>query len=240
MSIFAFLACFVNIIVVLPVLSQAHNSDYDRLDQEINSIFASINGNDIKPKARNLEELILLTNQEGWQDEDLQTKSFTRNSHEEETAPQSLPTPITGSTDLPLPRFVSLRSNAVNVRNGPGREHAVNWRYVKKGLPVEIVSEFENWRRVRDSQGEVGWVLHSLLSSKRNALVRPWNKDVLALESIKSSPAKDAKTIAKLEPNVMVAVDKCNDKWCEVNIQKYKGWIEKEKLWGVYPDEILN
>ena len=82
----------------------------------------------------------------------------------------------TGASGLPVPRFVSLKSDRVNVRVGPSRERAVAWTFVQSGLPVEIIQEFENWRRIRDWEGKVGWVFHSLLSGRRTALVTPWEK----------------------------------------------------------------
>ena len=82
---------------------------------------------------------------------------------------------------LPVPRFVSLKTDRVNVRGGPSREHDVTWVFTKPGLPVEIVAEFENWRRIRDVDGQEGWVYHSLLSGKRTALIAPWSKEADAL-----------------------------------------------------------
>src|SRR5688572_3042889 len=79
-----------------------------------------------------------------------------------------------GATGLPLPRFVSLKSNNVNVRRGPGQDYDVVFTYVREGLPVEITDEFENWRKIRDSDGSEGWVFHSLLAGKRTAIVAPW------------------------------------------------------------------
>jgi SH3-like domain-containing protein len=83
------------------------------------------------------------------------------------------PVPVTG---LPVPRYVSLKSDRVNLREGPSKEHRTRWVYQRAGLPVEIVAEFETWRRVRDADGSEGWVLHSLLSGRRTALVAPWSK----------------------------------------------------------------
>ena len=70
--------------------------------------------------------------------------------------------PLTTS-GLPVPRYVSLKSDHVNVRAGPTKDNDVAWVYTRSGLPVEITAEFENWRRVRDSEGAEGWVYHSLL-----------------------------------------------------------------------------
>src|ERR1700691_4642933 len=84
------------------------------------------------------------------------------------------------SSGLPVPRYVSLKSDHVNVRAGPTKDNDVAWAYTRSGLPVEITQEFENWRRVRDSEGAEGWVYHSLLSGRRTAVITMKNKDDLA------------------------------------------------------------
>lgn len=92
-------------------------------------------------------------------------------------APLAAQNMTVGSSGLPVPRFVSLKSDSVNVRQGPSRDQAVIWRYVRAGMPVEITQEFENWRRIRDFEGGEGWVFHSLLSGTRTAIVAPWAAD---------------------------------------------------------------
>src|SRR5579871_5533046 len=79
-------------------------------------------------------------------------------------------------TKLPLPRYVSLKSDKVNLREGPSKDHRTTWIFERAGLPVEITAEFDTWRKIRDSEGSEGWVLHSLLSGRRTALVAPWKK----------------------------------------------------------------
>lgn len=81
-----------------------------------------------------------------------------------------------GPSGLPLPRFVSLKSAKVNSRTGPGVNYAIEWLYLKAGLPVEILQEYDNWRRIRDSEGSEGWINQTLLSGKRTAIVAPWQK----------------------------------------------------------------
>ena len=141
----------------------------------------------------------------------------------------------TGPSGLQLPRFVSLKSDRVNVRRGPGRDHDVMWIFVRAGLPVEVVQEFENWRRVRDSEGAEGWVFHSLLSGRRSALVAPWDKtDQLSVHA--SSDTASAVT-AYLQPGVMASVHECDGTWCRIGGAEWSGWIDQTKLWGVYPNE---
>jgi SH3-like domain-containing protein len=138
-------------------------------------------------------------------------------------------------TGLPLPRFVSLKSDNVNARRGPGQEYEIAFTFVRAGLPVEITQEFDTWRKIRDSEGAEGWVFHSLLSGTRTALVAPW-------EAGGPFPARQnadshAAVTAYLEPRVIAEVERCTGTWCLVSVQGYEGWIEQERLWGVYPDE---
>jgi SH3-like domain-containing protein len=142
-----------------------------------------------------------------------------------------------GGTGLPLPRFVSLKSDDVNVRRGPGQEYDVAFTFVRAGLPVEITQEFDNWRKIRDSEGSEGWVFHSLLSGRRTALVAPWDKT----GPFPAYGAADAKAavVAYLEPKVIADVEGCTGAWCEISVKGYDGWIEQERLWGVYPDEAF-
>ena len=141
----------------------------------------------------------------------------------------------TRGTGLPLPRFVSLKSNAVNVRRGPGQDYAVAFTFVRAGLPVEITQEFDNWRKIRDSEGSEGWVFHSLLSGERTALVAPWETQGLHTAHLSADPA--AAVVAYLEPRVIAAVEQCTGRWCRVSGNGFEGWVEQERLWGVYPDE---
>jgi SH3-like domain-containing protein len=145
--------------------------------------------------------------------------------------------PVTG---FPLPRFVSLKFNKAKMRVGPNKEYAVQWVYVRQGLPVEITQEFDQWMRIRDSEGTEGWMLHSLLSGKRTAIVTPWDKglDPKQVEKFinlyKSTSAK-AVVLAKLQPGVIVKVKECDKKWCEVTAGDISGHIQQPQLWGAYP-----
>ncbi len=134
-----------------------------------------------------------------------------------------------------LPRFVSLKAERVNMRKGPGEDYAVTWIYTRPGLPVEVVQEFENWRRIRDSEGTEGWVFQSLLTGKRTAVVAPWERgDPLP---IRSSPDEKSRVTAYLQPGVLAAVSRCQSSWCRLSDSRFVGWIEQDRLWGVYPDE---
>jgi SH3-like domain-containing protein len=142
------------------------------------------------------------------------------------------------ATSLPVPRFVSLKSDRVNVRAGPTKDHDVTWVYTRSGLPVEITAEFENWRRIRDWEGAEGWVYHSLLSGRRTAVVLPKSKDDLV--PILANADAEAGVNAKLEAGVVGVVKSCTGSWCHFTGEKFDGWIRQERLWGVYPNETVD
>src|SRR6187455_3591013 len=121
----------------------------------------------------------------------------------------------TGSVSgLPIPRFVSLKPDRVNVRSGPNKDQEVRWVYTHAGMPVEITAEFENWRRIRDWEGAEGWVYHSLLSGKRTALVAPQSKKKDELLELRDKPDAKSGVIAKLQHGVLATVKRCKDGWC--------------------------
>ena len=146
----------------------------------------------------------------------------------------------TGKTGLPIPRFVSLKSGKANMRVGPGGKYQVAWLYQKQGLPMEIVQEFDNWRKVRDAEGNEGWMLHSLLSGKRTAIINPWETDKQkGLADLKSDNDETSSTLAKIEPGVLAKVDYCGEKYCHLTIGDKDGYVSKANVWGVYPDEQI-
>ena len=139
------------------------------------------------------------------------------------------------STGLPLPRYVSLKSDRVNLREGPSKDHRTSWVFQRAGLPVEITAEFENWRRIRDSEGTEGWVLQSLLSGRRTGLVAPWKRGEVF--PIYAKPVEGAALSAKLQSGVQGVLRKCDAQWCRITGEGYDGFIPKVLLWGVYPDD---
>lgn len=143
----------------------------------------------------------------------------------------------TGPSGLPLPRFVSLKADRVNVRAGPGRDHRVTWTFSREGLPVEVIAEFDTWRRIRDSDGAEGWVFHALLSGRRTGVVAPWSRETS--QPLLRSAANGAAVAAYLEPGVLVDLQSCDGAWCRIAVQSITGWIEQELLWGVYPREVI-
>ena len=150
-----------------------------------------------------------------------------------QTAGKSTSTQRKGS-GLPIPRFASLRSDEVNVRAGPGTRYPIDWVFKRKGMPVEIVAEYENYRKIRDWQGANGWVHQSLLSGQRGFIVpaKPAN--------LHRTPAASAEVVAKLEPDVIGEIRSCAGDWCRVKVSGVSGWIERTGMWGVYKSEPIN
>jgi SH3-like domain-containing protein len=141
-------------------------------------------------------------------------------------------------TGLPLPRFVSLGAERVNVRRGPGADYPLAWTFVRAGLPVEVTQEFDVWRRIRTSTGEEGWVLGALLSSNRTAVVS--TIDGTTIVPLYGQPSQESQAVARLEVGVLGIVSRCNGEWCRFTVSRYVGWIQQDRLWGVYPGEVLD
>ena len=139
------------------------------------------------------------------------------------------------ASGLPVPRFVSLKADRVTVRGGPDKDHDVSWIYTRVGWPVEITAEFENWRRIRDSDGSEGWVYHSLLSGKRTASVQMKAKTDLA--QLHANPDDKSAVTAQLQVGVLGTVKRCTGTWCQFSGDGFDGWIAQNELWGVYPNE---
>ena len=149
-------------------------------------------------------------------------------------------------TGLPIPRYVSLKTDRVNLREGPSKDHRTSWVFQRAGLPVEIMAEHETWRRIRDAEGTEGWVLHSLLSGRRTAQVSPWSKADANGETkpidLLDRAEEGAPTIARLQPGVITSVKSCVGSWCHVvvavpNARDLAGYVRQDRLWGVYPNE---
>jgi len=136
---------------------------------------------------------------------------------------------------LPMPRFVSLKPDRVNVHGGPTRDHEVTFVYTRSGLPVEITAESDNWRRIRDWEGSEGWVYHSLLSGKRTALIAP--KDKTQLVPLYDTSDGEGTVVAQLQAGVLASVKRCTGAWCRIAGARFDGWVRQDQLWGVYLNE---
>lgn len=143
-----------------------------------------------------------------------------------------------GPSGLPIPRFVTLKAEKVNVRKGPSSDHPVAWVFQSKGLPVEIIAEFETWRRVRDSEGAEGWILQNMLSGRRNALIAPWRKDQFT--ALHYNASNQSAMVANLAANSLGEIRSCDGTWCNVSVGGYSGYVEQSMIWGVYPGELIN
>lgn len=141
--------------------------------------------------------------------------------------------PLEG-TGLPVPRFASLKSDNAFVRTGPSMDYPIKWIYKRSGLPVEIVQEYDAWRKIKDPSGETGWVHKLLLSGNRTVIVE--SKDVI--KAYKNDDKKEM--VALLEPGTIHKVEECGAELCRLKFATYEGWAEKKYLWGVYGSEILN
>jgi SH3-like domain-containing protein len=150
--------------------------------------------------------------------------------------------PASQPSGLAVPRFVSLKSDRVNLRSGPGTEYPTTWVFRRAGMPVEIIKEFEAWRQVRDAEGATGWVLQTMLSGRRTALVMPWEAkpgQAPVEVALKVDDRESSRSVAMVEAGVIASVRGCDKRWCSVVIGDYKGYLEQNKLWGVYPGEFV-
>ncbi len=132
-----------------------------------------------------------------------------------------------------LPRFASLRSDEVNLRTGPGKQYPVEWVFLRRALPVEIVAEYGQWRKIRDIDGSEGWVHRSLLSGRR------WVMIAGAVRTLRRKPSPDAAPVLRAEPGVLARLVSCRGAWCRIEIGERAGWLPRDQVWGVYPGETV-
>jgi len=137
------------------------------------------------------------------------------------------------STGLPVPRFVSLAADRVNVRFGPGKQYPINWVFARKDLPVEIIAEFDTWRKIRDSEGGEGWIHSSLLSSRRTIMVTGQVRD------LRRTPSPSSRVVLRAEPGVIGRLFDCEENWCRVEIEGRRGWLQRDEFWGTQPGEVV-
>lgn len=136
-------------------------------------------------------------------------------------------------TNLPMPRFVSLKGKEGNARRGPGLTHRIDWVFVRAGMPLRITGEYEHWRRIEDAEGAGGWVHFALLSGVRSAQV------VVDMAEFHDSPEDDAAVSFKAEKDVIGWIQECSPDWCRLSIDGERGWVRKTALWGVDPGEVV-
>jgi SH3-like domain-containing protein len=142
-------------------------------------------------------------------------------------------TALTGPvTSLPLPRYVSLKTNEGNVRRGPSLEHRIDWVFHHRDYPLRITGEFEHWRRVEDMEGQGGWIYYTMLSGVRTVLVTD------ARTELRRAPEEKSDILALADEGVIGRLGACTLDWCEIEAGGEEGWVEKSRLWGVDPEEI--
>lgn len=160
----------------------------------------------------------------------------------------SYPLFVHASKNLPVPRFVTTKFDEVNVRTGPDKDCPIEWIFVKKFEPVEVVAEYEQWRKIRDINGDGGWVHSSLLSKNRAVVITanntiplfsspPYYKSDDDIFSDLNEESKQHKIVAKLKPGLRCMLQKCTKEWCKLNCRSYNGWVLRKLIWGVYPEE---
>lgn len=145
--------------------------------------------------------------------------------------------PHVGSfSGLPLPRFVSLRADAVNLRVGPGDQYPILWIYHRVGLPVEVLREFDVWRLVIDSEGTKGWMHEATLTGSRHFVINGTSPATLYRR-----PSTDASPRAQIMPGVVGVIERCDagSDWCRVRVNHIGGWLERSEFWGTLPGEKI-
>lgn len=136
------------------------------------------------------------------------------------------------------PRFVSVNVGRANMRKGPGRQYPIAWVLVRRNLPVEVIEEYENWRRVRERSGETGWVHKAMLSGRRTAMITTVS-DTDQLISVYRSASQDDPPVLMAQPGAIGEVNECDGDWCVLSFKQGRGWVRREHLWGVYPGEEI-
>jgi SH3-like domain-containing protein len=138
-----------------------------------------------------------------------------------------------GESGLPLPRFVSLRSGEVNLRTGPGTRYPIEWVLTKRFMPVEVIQEFDTWRKIRDHQGSEGWVQSSFLTGRRMLLITGETR------ALRAERKDDAPAVAMVEPGLVGRLVECREAWCRAEVGGYKGWLKRGEFFGAYPNEVV-
>lgn len=139
------------------------------------------------------------------------------------------------STGLPVPRFVSVDPNQikVNVRFGPGQQYPINWVFTRPGVPLEVIAEFDNWRKIKDYEGAEGWISARLLTGRRTIMIQGATRD------LRRKANNQARILLYAEPGVIGRLLSCRDSWCRVEIEGQRGWLQRGEFWGTLPGETI-
>ncbi len=150
-------------------------------------------------------------------------------------------------TGLPVPRFVILKAHETNLRKGPHIKYPIAWTYKQRGYPMQVVAEFENWRKLKDLDGSEGWVHENLINGVRNAVITknelkrtdfpyniPANESIIFLH-----PDEYSYPVARAQIGAIGKVKKCHQDWCQIKFSSAVGWVRKTNIWGVFEDELI-
>ena len=141
---------------------------------------------------------------------------------------------VVQGSGLPVPRFVTLKSDEVNMRKGPGREYPVAWVYQRRGMPLKVIAEYDVWRKVEDPDGTIGWIHSPLLSLKRNAMLTE------RVTKIYRKADESAEVAAVAERGVVMELQLCEADWCRIANDQLRGWVRRDQIWGLLKDEKLD
>ena len=136
-------------------------------------------------------------------------------------------------TGLPIPRFVSLKGKKTYMRHGPSKSHAIMWEYNKRGLPVEVINEYDHWRKIRDMDGSEGWIHQTVLSGRRT---------IVTLEGthiVRDGDGYTFDAVAQISGGMVLRPEQCKRHWCKVEHKEFEGWLPKEILYGIYEEEVF-
>jgi SH3-like domain-containing protein len=140
---------------------------------------------------------------------------------------------ILNPSGLPIPRYVSLKSDDINVRVGPGTRYPIRYSYKRTHLPVQIIEEFAHWRKIADFEGASGWVHKGMVDGTRRAIIMD------KVQMLYTKPDATSRPKMRAQPMVIGELKRCEPDWCELEIQGRKGWIRKADIWGVTREEVF-
>lgn len=138
-----------------------------------------------------------------------------------------------GNADAVLPHFASLHSDKVNLRAGPGDRYPIEWVYIRKDWPVEVIAKFDHWQRVRDWEGTEGWIHEKMVTGRRDVIITG------GVRALRQAPDLGAGLVARAEPGVVARLDECRGEWCRIEAGEVIGWVQRSDIWGVYPNETV-
>lgn len=132
------------------------------------------------------------------------------------------------------PYYASIKTDKANVRTGPSVKYPIKWIYKRQNWPVQVTASFESWRKISDIDGEAGWVHETLLTSKRNVVVKKEG-----IQEVYRLPITTSTILMMLETGVISELLECKNTWCKIKQSGKKGWVQGQNLWGIYEQEYL-